>query len=156
MVSITFHAIPTRFAAAAWRGEVDANGGTPEHFVSDGEGVPCRHCLRNVPAGKPALVLALRPFETLQAYAECGPVFLCGTPCERAVSTGELPAILESPSYITRGYSMDERIVYGTGGVTPTNQIVARAEALLKDPGIAFVDVRSAANNCFQCRIERA
>jgi len=32
---------------------------------------------------------------------------------------------------------------------------VARAEDLLARPEIAFVDVRSARNNCFQARIRR-
>jgi hypothetical protein len=48
------------------------------------------------------------------------------------------------------------RIVYGTGGVVATAAIPARAAALLADEATAFVDVRSAANGCFQCRIERA
>ena len=64
--------------------------------------------------------------------------------------------MLASPHYIVRGYSADERIVYGTGQVTPTDQIAARAEALLARPDIAFVDIRSASNNCFQCRIVAA
>jgi hypothetical protein len=52
-----------------------------------------------------------------------------------------------------RGYCSDERIVYGTGQIVPTDDIAAEAGALLDRPGIAFVDVRSASNNCFQCRI---
>ena len=155
-MSITFHAISTKTAQTAWRGGPDAHGLAPERFVSDGGGVPCRHCLKSIPAGKPALVLALRPFDTLHAYAECGPVFLCGSPCERAEPKDELPAILESQSYILRGYGSDERIVYGTGAVTPTDQIIQRAQSLFRDPRIAFLHVRSAANNCFHCRIERA
>ena len=44
---------------------------------------------------------------------------------------------------------------FGTGGVVPTGRIVARAEELLVMPGVAFLHVRSARNNCFQVRIER-
>ncbi|TIT59518.1 MAG: DUF1203 domain-containing protein, partial [Mesorhizobium sp.] len=50
----------------------------------------------------------------------------------------------------------DDRIVYGSGGVIPTDAIVARAETLFEREDIAYVHVRSARNNCYQCRIERA
>ena len=54
-----------------------------------------------------------------------------------------------------RGYDAEERIVYDTGAVTPTNGIRDRASELLADDKIAFVHVRSAENNCFHSRIER-
>ncbi|MEC8197925.1 MAG: DUF1203 domain-containing protein, partial [Pseudomonadota bacterium] len=47
-----------------------------------------------------------------------------------------------------------ERIVYGTGQVTPTSDIAPYAETLLARADIAFVDVRSASNNCFLCRVK--
>ena len=107
-----------------------------------------------IPEGKGMLVLAHRPFGALQPYAETGPIFLCADPCE-AGGGAELPEILASSDYIVRGYGADERIVYGTGGVVETARIPGRAEELLAMPGVAFVHVRSARNNCFQLRIER-
>jgi hypothetical protein len=56
---------------------------------------------------------------------------------------------------IVRGYSADERIVYGTGAVVATDRIAETATALLERDDVAFVHVRSASNNCFQCRIVR-
>ncbi len=149
-----FTALPTDLVRAFQSGAPDAQGQRPERFVSDGAGVPCRHCLRQVPAGRGALVLSLRPFAGLNPYTEAGPVFLCADPCPRG-GGADLPAILTAPDYIVRGYSAGERIVYGTGGVVPTAGIAARAAALLADPQVAFVHVRSARNNCFQCRIDR-
>lgn len=64
--------------------------------------------------------------------------------------------MLDSPDYIVRGYGSDDRIVYGTGAVTATGDIVARAEHLLSREDIAYVHVRSARNNCYQCRIDTA
>jgi hypothetical protein len=64
--------------------------------------------------------------------------------------------MLNSSDYIVRGYDAGDRIVYGTGAVTPTAEIVSRAQELLERPDIAYVHVRSARNNCFQCRIDRA
>ncbi|WP_434614627.1 DUF1203 domain-containing protein [Tabrizicola sp. M-4] len=149
-----FVPIPTEIVRACQAGGVDSYGLFPERRVSDGGGNPCRHCLRMIPEGAGMLVLAHRPFGSLQPYAETGPIFLCADACE-AGGGEEVPEILASPDYIVRGYGPDERIVYGTGGVVPTGWIAARAEEVLAMPGVAFVHVRSARNNCFQVRVER-
>ncbi len=149
-----FAAIPTEVVRAYQAGGLDANGQQPERAVSDGGGNPCRHCLKMIPEGAGMLILAHRPFPALQPYAEVGPIFLCADACE-AGGGAERPEVLASPEYIVRGYGMDDRIVYGTGGVVATGTIPARAEALLDDPRVAYVHVRSARNNCYQVRIDR-
>lgn len=139
-----------------WRaGGADDYGLAPERAVSDGDGIPCRHCLKVTPAGADYLIVGHRPFAGLNPYTETGPIFVCAA-CERAGETGALPLMLASPGYIVRGYSDAERIVYGTGGVVPTQDIPARCEELLARADIAFVHVRSASNNCFQVRVDRA
>ncbi len=152
---IRYTAIPTATARALQSLGPDANGQTPERHVSDGEGNPCRHCLRMIPKGAAMLVLAHRPFPEPQPYAESGPIFLCAAPCPRG-GGAEPPEILDGPDYITRGYGADHRIVYGTGGVTPTARIPDRAAALLADPRVSYVHVRSSRNNCYHLRIDTA
>lgn len=147
-------AIPTEVVRAYQAGGVDANGQVPERKRAEGGGNPCRHCLKMIPEGAGMLVLAHRPFPAPQPYAEVGPIFLCADPCE-AGGGDALPEMLASPEYIVRGYGADDRIVYGTGGVVATAAIPARAEALLGGPRVAYVHVRSARNNCYQCRIDR-
>ena len=154
-MTIRFTPIPTETARALRSGAPDAYGMRAERAISTGAGVPCRHCLGQVPEGQGYLILAHRPFPALQPYAETGPIFLCAEPCTPGGGAG-LPAMLASAQYILRGYSPDDRIVYGTGGVVPTPDIPARAADLLSRPEVAYVHVRSAANNCFQCRIDRA
>ena len=156
-MTIRFKGLPTDIVRALQDGRQDANGQTPERTVSDGDGNPCRHCLRMIEKDAPMLVLAHRPFEGVHPYAEVGPIFLCAEPCEPYTADDEaLPPVLEdSPRYIVRGYGPDERIVYGTGGVVENGDIPARAAALLKDDGVAFVHIRSASNNCWQARVER-
>lgn len=152
---IRFIPMPTETARALQAGQPDAYGLPPEHHIATGGGNPCRHCLRMIPEGAGMLILAHRPFPALQPYAETGPIFLCADPCE--AGGGEaLPEILAAPDYILRGYGADDRIVYGTGAVVPTADIPAEAGARLADPRVAYVHVRSARNNCYQCRIERA
>jgi len=149
-----FVAIPTGVARHYQGGGLDANGQVPERGGSDGGGNPCRHCLGMVPEGAEMLILAHRPFPSPQPYAEIGPIFLCAEPCD--AGGGEVPPeMLASPEYIVRGYGMDDRIVYGTGGVVATAMIPARAVELFADPRVAYLHVRSARNNCYQCRIDR-
>ena len=71
--------------------------------------------------------------------------------------SGVLPDLFRpTPDYILRGYGADDRIVYGSGAVVPTHKICGRAHELLERDDIAYVHMRSARNNCYQCRIERA
>ncbi len=155
MTGIHFSAMPTADAENLWNGGIDAYGFVPETMVSDGPGHPCRHCLKNIDAGEELLVFAYRPFPELQPYAETGPVFLHKEPCERYAAEEVLPPVLTSPDFIVRGYNADNRIVYGTGAVTLTPDIRSYATQLLERPEIAYVHVRSARNNCYQCRIDR-
>ena len=153
-MTLHFIPIPTETVRALQAGAPDANGQRPERHLSEGGGNPCRHCLQMIPAGAGMLILAHRPFTRLQPYAESGPIFLCADPCAPGGGP-DLPVMLASPDYILRGYSAEERIVYGTGAVVPTARIRAEAEARLADPRVAFLLIRSARNNCFQCRIDR-
>jgi hypothetical protein len=153
-MTVKFSPVRTDIARAYQAGGADANGQVPERQISDGGGNPCRHCLQMIPAGVEMLVLAHRPFPAPQPYAEIGPVFLCADPCE-AGGGAEVPEMLASPDYIVRGYGANDRIVYGTGAVVPTVRIIAEAQVRLYDPRVAYVHVRSARNNCYQCRIDR-
>ena len=157
MTDILFHAMPTEDAEAIWTAGADAYGLMPETMTSDGPGHPCRHCLQNVDKGEELYVFAYRPFPTLQPYAETGPVFLHKQRCRRYSAEEVLPPVLRtSRDFILRGYNSDNRIVYGTGAVTLTEDIPDYAGRLLDRDDIAYVHVRSARNNCYQCRIAKA
>lgn len=157
-MTLRFAPLDTALVRALRAGAPDANGQPPERgAVSNGAGAPCRHCLRDVPAGEAYLILAHRPFPEPQPYAETGPIFLCAEDCTPWTDDGSLPPILTtSPDYLVKGYTADHRILYGTGRVVAREMLRDHAESLFADPRVAFVDVRSARNNCFQLRIFRA
>ena len=156
MNSVRFVSLPTEIARAYQAGAPDANGQKPERHISDGDGVPCRHCQLDVAAGEAYLILAYRPFDAAQPYAEVGPIFLHAEPCERYPVTGETPAMfLQRERYLLKGYHPNDRIFYGTGRIVPSADVAAAAAEILARPGVAYVHVRSALNNCYQCRIER-
>jgi hypothetical protein len=148
-------ALPTAVVRAYQAGHIDAYGNAPKQAVSNGSGNPCRHCLKNVPDGAGMLVLAHRPFEGLHPYAETGPIFLCAKPCRRGGGK-TLPTVMQtSPTYLVKGYSADDRIVYGTGAIVPSDQITGHAAQIFNDPKVTYAHVRSASNNCYLARIDR-
>lgn len=150
--------IPTEQYEFFRDGGADANGQAPLVLPAQGAANPCRHCLGLIAEGENKLVLSYRPFDdSAQPYAETGPIFLHAEACDRAAETDVIPEMFRAtPDYILRGYGPDDRIVYGTGAVTSTHQICNRAHELLGRDDIAYVHMRSARNNCYQVRIERA
>ncbi len=156
MSDIRVTALDTELVASLRSGGPDANGQPAERAVSDCGGNPCRHCLGFIPKGEAMLVVAHRPFDNLQPYAEVGPIFLCAKECERWTGDG-LPPVLAGTAEkrLLKGYSDDDRIVYGLGRIVSNDQIDARARTVLDDARVAYVHVRSSTNNCFTCRIDR-
>lgn len=154
-MSLRFSGMPSAVAAAYRAGLPDANSQVPERHVSISGTEPCRHCLGTVAAGQAYLVLAYRPFPAPQPYAETGPVFIHAEACP--APDGGFPARERTGNgRILRGYGTDDRIVYGTGMVVDNADIEASAEVLLARPDVAYLHLRSAANNCFTLRIDRA
>jgi hypothetical protein len=58
-------------------------------------------------------------------------------------------------AHLIKGYSSDDRIVYGTGKV-PSADLDIEAANILKRDDVVYVHVRSSVNNCYSRRIERA
>jgi hypothetical protein len=154
---LRYEALPTNLVRALQSGTPDANGQVPERRVSDGSASPCRHCLKDIEAGAPMLVLAHRPFNSAQPYAELGPIFLHADPCPRYDAADGMPVMFRSRAgYLIRGYNRDDRIVYGSGRIVTPAAMDEQASLLLTQPDIAYVHVRSASYNCYQCRIDRS
>jgi hypothetical protein len=155
-MDLIFSALPTETVTRLRAGGSDANGQPPERTVSDG-GNPCRHCLAEIAAGEAMLILAHRPFPAPQPYAELGPIFLHAGNCPRHPDSPQMPAMFAGwERLMVRGYGMDDRIVYGTGQVVDTARLEAACRDLFADPRVAYIHLRSAKNNCYQARVDRA
>jgi uncharacterized protein DUF1203 len=89
------------------------------------------------------------------AYAETGPIFLCAGDCTPWAQPGVPPVLTSSPEYLVKAYRSDYRILYDTGQITPVAALDRYVAVLLARPGVAFVDIRSARNNCFATRAWR-
>src|SRR5262249_21382212 len=130
-MSIRIVALDTALVRTLQNGGLDANGQKPERHICEGGMMPCRHCLTDIRAGEPYLILAHRPFETAQPYAEQGPIFLHAESCARRPDGADVPAMfLERQGYLVRGYSADDRIVYGTGKVVAPTAMVEAAQEM--------------------------
>lgn len=150
----TFTALPTAIVDAYRNGGLDAHGNQPERHVSDGDGNPCRHCLRDIPTGAEMLVLAHKPFEDTHPYAEVGPIFLCADKCSRGGGQ-DMPEILTTATdYLVKGYNAQNRIVYGTGAIVAAPDLADRLSKVLTAPDVAYIHIRSARNNCYQLRVD--
>lgn len=155
--SVKFVSMPTEVARAYQAGAPDANGQVPERHISDGDGIPCRHCQQDVAAGEPYLILNYRPFPSPQPYAESGPIFLHADQCPRYPEVADLPPVIAVRRlFLLKGYNRQDRIVYGTGQLVPPAEMQEAAAGILARDDVAYVHVRSGYNNCFQCRIDRA
>lgn len=153
---IKFLAMDTSIVRTLQAGGCDANNMIPEKVMATETIGICRHCLKDIVAGEEMLILSHRPFQAAQPYAEQGPIFLHAEPCERFEETPQPPTnFLERDYLMIRGYTGDERIKYGTGKVVDTGALVEGCRAILEDPEIEYIHVRSASNNCYQCRVER-
>ena len=118
-MKLTVRGITTDEVNRLRRGGPDANGQSAVLRVAEGLANPCRHCIGLIAEGDQKLVLAYRPFDALQPYAETGPIFLHKEPCERYDSE-VLPTWFDylDPA-IVRGYGEEHWIRYDTGYVVP-------------------------------------
>ena len=83
-MSIRIVALDSALVKGLQNGGLDADGRKPERHICEGGGMmPCRHCLTDIKAGEPYLILAHRPFSSVQPYAEQGPIFLHAESCSR-------------------------------------------------------------------------
>ena len=153
-MSIKIVALPTSSVLDLISGNPDANGQKPEVSVSNGNGNPCRHCLREISPGRKMLVLAYRPFGDIQPYAEVGPIFLCADGCERYLETSVEPELYRNREMLIRGYDDKDCIVYGTGKVVPVSEMENEASLILAMKTVKYLHARSPTNNCYHFRIE--
>jgi hypothetical protein len=146
--------IPTDEVSRFRGGEPDANGQPALLRTADGRANPCRHCIGLIAEGDTKLVLAYRPFDRLQPYAETGPIFLHKDPCEH-YDREALPAWFDhlDPA-VVRGYGNDDWIRYETGDVVRGRELTLACRSILRDTTVAYIHIRSK-YNCFQCRVDR-
>jgi hypothetical protein len=64
--------------------------------------------------------------------------------------------LMKRAHHLIKGYGRDDRIVYSTGKVVAASDLASAAAEILERGDVVYVHVRSALNNCYTCRVERA
>ena len=149
-----FIAMPTHEFKQFQRGKVDANNQVGKTQISNGSGLPCRHCLTDIDQSDSCLLFAYRPFNSVNPYTESGPVFIHKQDCKRFVQRSIPKIILERQHVIIRGYDDQDTIVEDTGQVIKTDDFMRKAKEVLYTENVDYMHVRSASNNCYFCRVE--
>lgn len=135
---------------------LDAHGNKPSLATSEGDGMPCRHCLEDIMQGEEYIALAYSPFDAKHVYAEVGPIFLHAQACKAYSADAIPPSFLTREYYMIRGYSQHTKgIIEGTGKRIKSIDIMVEAEKILVIDDCEYVHLRSGTNTCFACRIER-
>lgn len=146
--------MPSAHANHFRNGGKDANEQDPLHVKAQGKSNPCRHCLQLIAEGDDMLILGYRPFETVQAYAETGPIFLHKNECTH-YQESQLPDwIQQSHLTLIRGYNQRDWILYETGNIVAGTELTHACQSIFNNPEVSYVHIRSRFN-CFQCRVER-
>ena len=155
-MSIRFVALDTDTVRNLQNGGTDAYGNPPVRLVSDGTGIPCRHCLKPVAKGDAYLALAFSPFGERQPYAETGPIFLHAEECQRAEDSKAPAPMYAGRKFILRGYRDNDWINYEVAEVVSADKLAETAEKMLARDDVAYLHMRSAEFNCYHYRVERA
>ena len=123
--------------------------------AQDGEGAPCRVCLRYGTRGERVILFSYRPFQAPGLYQEVGPVFVHADGCRPfAAQSGFPDEFLERPMilrpYDARHHIQDSQVIAEPGEVQTV------AAQLLENPDVAYVHARSLSRGCYLFRIDRA
>jgi hypothetical protein len=145
--------IPSQDVNRFRNGGVDANGQSALTRIAKGVANPCRHCLGLIAEDDEKLVLAYRPFDHPQPYAETGPIFLHKNSCKRYESHALPPWFDFLDPALVRGYSSDDWIRYDQCEVVQGTDLTAACHRILGDETVAYVHIRSK-YGCFQCRVD--
>jgi len=73
-----------------------------------------------------------------------------------ASSANSIPVTLQLGLLTGSHLYREDRIVYGTGRIVAPTLLPETARHTFRDPRASYIHVRSASNNCYQCRINPA
>lgn len=131
----------------------DNAGFAIERRPSDGR-FPCRHCLKETPAGDDALLLHHDPKRPGGVYGHGTAIFLCADGCDAFDATDTVPEVVASREVVLRAYAADGRMLYGANRPVTDGQHAEAIRATFADPEVALINVHTLRAGCFLCHVE--
>ncbi|MBS1786716.1 MAG: DUF1203 domain-containing protein [Acidobacteria bacterium] len=140
-------------AEAARQTRVDRFGNSLE-VVRDGNPHQCRVCLTLSQPEEGVILLAHRPFESNQPYAETGPIFVHERTCQPYDDDSVYPADFPRSAVVLRGYSSDDRILDAQAvGQRIVEDVISE---MFANPAIQYLHARNLGYGCFMFQIDRS
>jgi hypothetical protein len=151
---LTVYAIdPARLDAVRASGE-DHGGNRFTPYPATGQGEPLRCCLRFARAGEAIALISYAPFEKRSPWREVGPVYVHAEPCSGHRGPG-VPGELSRGPLLLRTYRADETMDYDHNTLVGDEDVEPVLDALLAEPGVATVHVRTVRPQCFLYSVTR-
>jgi hypothetical protein len=135
MISIRVHAIGTNLIEEVRTEKQDPRYGFPAYTAILAEPAPCRHCLRRIAPGQPAMLFTYDCFEGQESLPLPGPVYIHADGCERYPEDAGFPAELRdyrtlnaygrgrrlvAQEYVHDGSDVEEKLEGSSQGKTST------------------------------------
>ena len=140
-------------AEAARKTRVDQFGNRLE-VVRDGKPHQCRVCLTLSHPEEGVILLAHRPFESGQPYAETGPIFVHERTCQPYTDDSAYPPEFPRSAVVLRAYSSEDRIVDAQAvGQRIVEEVI---NEMFANPAIQYLHARNLGYGCFMFRINRS
>jgi len=148
--TLTVHAIdPARLDAVRAAG-IDEFGNPFTSYDASGQGEPLRCCLRGAAVDESIALISYAPFETPSPWREVGPVYVHADQCTGYDTGSELPTQLRTGPRLLRTYRADATMNYAHNTLVADGEdIEATVTALLAEPDVARVHVRTVLPQCF-------
>jgi hypothetical protein len=153
MISIRVYAIRTDLIEEVRTEKQDPRYGFPAYTVVLAEPAPCRHCLRRIAPGQPAMLFTYDCFEGQESLPLPGPVYIHAEGCERYPEDAGFPAELRDYRTLN-AYGRGRRLV-AQEYVHDGSDVEEKIERLFAREKVDYLHVRSTDAGCYTFRIER-
>jgi hypothetical protein len=151
-------ALRTEIADRFRRSRVDDAANRLQTMIAEERGYPCRHCLREVGAGRRALLGSLYLERPAGAFWSASPIFVHADACERYDGQDALPEMfLRNDTLMSvRPYDAAGMLLYDLNGVVRAGEAEALLRRCLGDARTRDVNVHTAGPGCYLFGVERA
>jgi len=147
--------IPTETVERFRATGIDDAGNTLRRMPARDAGAPCRHCLRDAPAGETMLLGSYNLPGPRGIYWTPSPIFIHADGCERYDRSDHVADTVRSRLVSVRAYDAEDMCLYDLGHVADGHEIDDALTRAITDKRTAFVNIHTAKPGCLLCRVER-
>ena len=147
--------IDTAVAQAIRSKPEDQFGNAIRRWPTDGNGLPCRHCLASSTASEMVLLAAYDLHRPKGLYWTPSPIFVHEAACPRYDRVNHIPQIVRERLVSLRSYDAAHQCIYDLGVVVEGTEAEAPLRRALADTRTSFVNIHTAKPGCLLCTVDR-